>query len=423
MKENLLQFIWKLKLFPFQNLKSTTGDDIFVLFVGAENLNSGPDFLHAKIRINEQLWVGNVEIHVKASDWYLHHHEIDENYNAVILHVVWEHDVAVFSNSNVPIPTLELKNYCSPELMLSYRQLFSKKYTWINCEKLIGNQSEFLINNWLERLFFERLENKSVQINLLLNNNNQNWEATLFVLLTKNFGSKINGNAFFDMAKGIDFKLLRKISQNALQLEALLFGQANLLDVMVDDVYFQQLKSEYAYLKSKFKLLDNTKCKMQFFKLRPINFPTIRLSQLANLFATQQNLFSKILETENLKDYYNLFNCKVSDFWETHYTFETSSKKSSKKLTKSFIDLLLINTVIPLKFLYLKTTGKLDAEKFLNLCEQIKPEQNEIISKFKNLHINASNAFETQALLQLKNEYCTKQRCLHCAIGKAVLTS
>ena len=423
MKENLLQFIWKLKLFSLKNLQSTKGESISIIDVGTENLNSGPDFLNAKIRINNQLWAGNVEIHVQASDWYLHKHETDENYNAVILHVVWENDVAIFSNSNEPITTLQLKNYCKPELLNSYQQLFSKKLKWINCEKIISNQSKILITNWLERLFFERLENKAIQIELLLKNNNQNWEATLFIMLTKNFGSKINGNAFFELAKNINFNVLRKVSSNNFQLEALLFGQANLLSSIIEDAYYQKLQNEYTYLKSKFMLTENLSCQLQFFRLRPSNFPTIRLSQLVNLYVIHQNMFSKLLEINSLIDYYKLFNVQTSEFWETHYTFENISKKSIKKLTKPFIDLLLINTIIPLKFAYYKSIGKFNSEEIIELAMQIKPEQNGIISKFKSLHLNATNAFETQALLELKNEYCTKQLCLQCAIGKAVLTN
>ncbi|WP_456378051.1 DUF2851 family protein [Lutibacter sp.] len=421
MKENLLHFIWKLKLFTCKNLQTTKGETIEIISVGTENLNTGPDFLNAKIRINNQLWAGNVEIHIQSSDWYVHNHEIDENYDAVILHVVWEHTIEVFRTTNKAITTLELKNYINANLLVRHKELFSKKKKWINCEKAISSTDLFVLKHWFERLYFERLENKSLQIQQILDKTTNNWEATLFILLAKNFGLKINSDAFLNFATSFDFSLVRKISSNALQLEALFFGQAALLSNNLESEYFKELKKEYKYLKLKFKLTPISNGQVQFFRLRPNNFPTIRLSQFAMLYHNYQNLFSKIIETNTISSFYELFAVSTSTFWETHYTFEKESKKSVKKLTKSFINLLLINTIIPLKFMYLKNLGKSDFSAVINIIEQIKPEKNTIISKFGNYKIVSSNAFETQALLQLKNEYCNNQSCLQCEIGKELL--
>lgn len=423
MKENLLQFIWKLKLFSFTNLRSTTKEKIHIYSVGMENVNSGPDFLNAKIEIDEQLWAGNVEIHINSSDWYNHQHEIDENYDSVILHVVWNHDVDVFRKNNNAISTLELKEYVSPELLENYKELFNKQKHWINCESSISTIDLFVLKNWTERLYFERLEQKSNYFRNILDKSNTNWEATLFVLLAKNFGLKINADAFMNMAQSFDFSVVRKVSHNQLQLEALLFGQSGMLLNEMDSEYFKQLKEEYKYLKVKFKLAEPLQMELQFFRLRPNNFPTIRLSQLASLYHKYQNLFSEIIEIESLTDFYKVFNISTSIFWEKHYTFQKESKKCSKKLSKAFIDLLLVNTIIPLKFMYLKSLGLTDYSSVIAIIEQVKPEKNTIISKFKDLKIESNNAFETQALLQLKNEYCSKQCCLQCAIGKELLKS
>ncbi len=421
MNENLLHFLWKLKLFSVNNLKSTSGELIHIISNGIHNLNTGPDFLNAKIEIDNQVWAGNVEIHIKSSDWYKHKHETDKNYDAVILHVVWEHDVEIFRENNAKIVTLELQDYISKEVLNNYNQLFSKNKKWINCENEIQFIDSFIFDNWLERIYFERLEQKSTIILNILSANKNNWEATLFMLLAKSFGLKINGDAFLNFAGSFDFSIVRKVSGNVEQLEALFFGQAGLLSNKKESIYFEKLKKEYEYLKVKFNLTPILGGQVQFFRLRPNNFPTIRLSQLVFLYSKYQNFFSKIIEIESLKLFYDLFDVKTLPFWETHYTFEKESKKSTKKLTKSFVDLILINTIIPLKFVYLKSLGKNDYSSLFAILENIKPEKNSIISKYNNLKIKSPNAFRTQALLQLKNEYCSKQLCLQCAIGKTIL--
>ena len=421
MNENLLHFLWKLKLFSVKNLKSTNGEIIHIISNGIHNLNTGPDFLNAKIEIENQVWAGNVEIHINSSDWYKHNHETDKNYDAVILHVVWEHDVEIFRKNNAKIVTLELKNYISKEVLNNYNQLFSKNKKWINCENEMQFIDSFIFENWLERLYFERLEQKSSIIQEILTTNNNNWEATLFILLAKSFGLKVNGDAFLNFANSFDFSIVRKVANNVEQLEALFLGQAGLLSNKKESIYFERLKKEYKYLKVKFNLTPILGGQVQFFRLRPNNFPTLRLSQLAYLYNKYQNLFSKIIEIDSLELFYSLFEVSTLPFWETHFTFEKESKKSTKKLTKSFIDLVLINTIIPLKFVYLKSLGKSDYSSLFTVLEQIKPEKNSIISRYNDLKIKSSNAFKTQALLQLKSEYCSKQLCLQCAIGKTIL--
>lgn len=417
MKEEFLYYVWQYQLFYKTANKTIDNQEITILKSGVRNKNSGPDFLNAHVKIGDETWVGNVEMHVKSSDWYVHNHEKDSNYDAVILHVVWEHDVEVFTKNNQPIPTVELKNCIDKELIIKYHQLINDAKRWIPCEQQIHQIEPFLLNNWLERLYFERLEQKSEFIKELLQKTNFDFEAVLFRLLAKNFGLKINGEGFYKLSSSLDFSIVQKVRFDEIQLSALLFGQAGFLEEELEIPFHNQLRTEYQYLKHKYRLQSISKNNFQFFRMRPPNFPTIRLAQLINLIFKNQNLFSKIIEINEKEDFYKLFHVEVLEFWKTHFTFEKTSKKSAKKLTKSFMDLLLINTIIPMKFVYLQTKTDFDEETILQLIQQISPEKNSIIEAFSNLKITSANAMETQALIELKNNYCTKKRCLQCAIG------
>jgi hypothetical protein len=391
MKEDFLHYVWKYKLFHKDHLKSTLNEEIHVLKSGTHNFNTGPDFLNAKIEINAQIWAGNVEIHIKSSDWYLHNHEQDENYDATILHVVYEHDAVVFRKDNSTITTLVLKDLIDQDLCNQYNKLFAADKNWIPCENEIHTVGSFTFTNWQERLFIERLERKSLYINELLIAENNDFEAVLFQLLAKNFGLKVNAAAFLSLSKSIDFSVLRKTSFDENQLAALLFGQAGFLEENTEEVYHRSLKTEYDYLKHKYQLQPLSKKQFSFFRMRPNNFPTLRIAQLVSLLHLQQNLFSKLITIAKVEDFYDLFSIEIHTFWKTHYTFETTSKKSPKKLTRSFIDLLIINTIIPLKFVYKKRRGDLNEDTFIEILKQVKPEKNAIISKFNDLKINLKN--------------------------------
>lgn len=421
MKEDFLHYVWRHQLFLKSNLQSTEFNKIEIVFPGNYNTNSGPDFLNAKIKIDAILWAGNVEIHVKSSDWYVHQHEKDSNYDSVILHIVWEEDVDVFTKDNLRLPTINLSKLVAKDLLFNYQKLYSKEQRWILCEKSINIIDSFVFENWKERLFFERLEEKSMLIQQLLNDSNFDYEAVLFKLLAKNFGLKTNAEAFLNLANSVDFAIIRKLQNDEFQLQALFFGQAGFLEKTSEEQYVVDLKTEYEFLKHKFKLAPIHNGQFQFFRMRPTNFPTIRIAQLVSLYHKHQNLFSKLMVTTDIKEMYELFSIELNDFWKTHYTFQKKGLKSAKNITKPFVDLLLINTVIPLKFNYLKSRGEVEEAELLTLIQQLKPEQNSIISKFKDLEIHSKNAFETQALLQLKNNYCAKKRCLQCAIGNSLL--
>ena len=420
-KEDFLHYIWKYKLFSTENLRTTLQETVVIINSGDHNFNSGSDFFNAKLNIGDQLWAGNVEIHIKSSDWYVHGHEKDSNYDNTILHVVWQHDVDVHRKDNSVIPTLELKDYTQKVVLDNYHQLFSSHDKWINCEGNIKDVDKFQLKNWLERLYIERLEEKSKFIEQLLVSSKNDWEAVLFKMLAKNFGLKVNGDAFFNLANKLEYTIVRKQSNNLNSLEALLLGQANLLEDEIQDPYYINLQNEYSFLKSKFKLSNQIATPFQFFRLRPNNFPTIRIAQLAALFNKQQRLFSEIVSITDIQELYKVFDISLNSFWKTHYSFTSQSKKSIKKLSKSFIDLLLINTIIPLKFIYLKSIGKLNESEILEAIRKLKPEVNGIINKFDQLQISSKSALESQALLQLKNSYCIKQRCLECIVGKYLI--
>ena len=404
-----------------KSLQTTSQESIILKTVGLPNVNSGPDFFNAQLSIGTQMWAGNVEIHVKSSDWYVHHHETDAAYDSVILHVVWEHNIDVFREDNSPIPTLELKNYVLPHTFKNYTSLLSQKQSWIPCESSIKDVDAFTINHWLERLYLERLEGKYKAIETQLIESKQDWEAVLFWQLSKNFGLKVNGEAFLSVSKSINFSVVRKSQHEVHLLEALFFGQAGLLDTEAQDRYISELKSTYEFLKNKFSLSRAGVVPVQFFRLRPPNFPTIRLAQLAALYSRSSNLFSRIIEAQTSDQLYAIFEGFTSKFWDTHYTFQKPSKSTPKTLTKAFMNLLIINTILPMKFAFNKFNRHSNQEDIVGIMRKIPLEHNSIVDKFYTFYAFGKTALESQALLQLKQNYCSKNKCLQCAIGSALL--
>ncbi|SHH80362.1 DUF2851 family protein [Flavobacterium defluvii] len=420
MKEDFLHYLWRFKKFNTLDLKSAQNESITIIKTGDYLELAGPDFFNAHIKIGDQKWAGNVEIHLKSSDWYLHNHEKDPAYENVILHVVWENDTPIFRENNIEIPVLVLKDYVEKEVLNNYNALLSPK-TWISCERQIKEIDDFVFKNWQERLFFERLERKSKFIYELLEETNQDWEAVLFCLLAKNFGLNTNGLSFMQMSKSIPFTIIRKESFEVENLESLIFGTLGLLDGEKEDVYFKDLKFRYFYLLHKYQLEKPFINPVQFFKHRPDNFPTIRLSQLANLYSTHQNLFSKIIDLKMAKSVYELMNVSASSYWQNHYQFDKESPKKAKMLSKSFLDLVIINTIIPIQFAYSNIMGDSVSEDLIDFIKEVAPEKNAIIDKFDFIGIKSKNAFESQTFLELKNEYCNHKACLKCAIGMELL--
>jgi len=420
MKEDFLHYIWQFKKFDFSGLKTVQGENLTIINSGQYLQMAGPDFFNAQIIVGNQKWAGNIEIHLKSSDWYVHHHEKDSNYESVILHVVWQHDTEVFRKDNSEIPVLELKNYIPKVIIENYNALAMAK-SWIYCEREIQNIDAFVLKNWQEKLFFERLQRKVEPIQNLLSDTENDWEAVLFCLLAKNFGLNTNGDILMKVAKSIPFSMVRKESSELENLEALLFGRSGLLEKDYEDIYFRDLKFRWNYAQEKYQLKKIIVEPIQFFKHRPDNFPTIRLAQLAQLYFLRRNLFSQLLEAKTVSDFYEIFNIQVSEYWKMHYQFDKESPKKRKVLTASFIDLLLINTIVPLKFIYFNSIGIDISEDLIDLLLEIPAEKNAIIYKFEGFGIESKSAFETQSLLQLKNEYCNQKRCMSCVIGIELL--
>lgn len=420
MKEDLLYHLWKFQKFNTENLKTSEGESLKVLHPGVQNELSGPDFFTSKIQIGDQLWAGNVEMHLKSSYWYDHRHEIDSTYDNVILHVVWEHDVEVYRNDDSIIPTLILKDRTNPEILQTYHILLEKDHLKINCENDFVDFSNFLMEHWLERLFFERLEKKSELIQHLLNKTGNNWEAVLFILLARSFGSKINAEGFMAMGLSIDFKIVQKLSRHPFSMEALFLGQSGLIKTL--DQYGLKLEKEYAFLKHKFKLENELLQTPQFFRLRPDNFPTLRLAQLAALYSANHNLFHDLMHAKDVGEIHDQLDLDISEYWRSHYSFGKDHSEKNKKLSSAFVDLIIINCIVPIKHSYSRFMGEEDEQPIHDLIHSIKAEKNSRISLFNRLRPKtASTAMHSQALLHLKNNYCDLNKCLQCELGASLL--
>jgi hypothetical protein len=417
LKEDFLHYLWKFKLFELDQLETVDKKKVVLLKTGIHNKESGPDFFNGLLEIGHQRWAGNIEIHVKSSDWYVHDHEKDPNYDSVVLHVVWEYDVPVFYSNQKEIPTIQLADYVASSVLDSYYDLFSTRQKWILCEDTIGKTDSFILESWLNRLYFERLEKKSQKILKLLKETNNDWEAVLFQLVAKSFGMKLNGEAFLDLSKSFNFSVVRKCRDIKGQLEILLLGQAGFLNDIFEEVAYLSMQKEYQYLAKKLRLTSMFRGQFQFFRLRPNNFPTIRLSQLACLYEEHQNLFSKVIEKNELKELYDLFSVTSSSYWQTHYVFGKESKMSTKRTSKSFTDLIVLNVLIPLKYSYEKYHNMTSTNTLETLIESIKPEKNSIIEKYIQHGVKVKTALDSQGLLELKSTYCDHKRCLDCTIG------
>ncbi|MFD0792942.1 DUF2851 family protein [Mucilaginibacter litoreus] len=421
--EDFLHYVWQFRLFNRINLRTTEGEELEIYSVGLHNKNAGPDFQNARIRIGETTWAGNAEIHIASSDWQRHGHTADGAYDNVILHVVYNDDVPLLRTDGKRVPTFELKDRISADLHHRYHGLVFGNQSIIPCEGSISAVDGITMQNWLTRILVERLEKRSEVVITALNQNRGDWEETFYQFLAANFGFKVNALPFELLAKSLPQNILAKHKNNALQIEALVFGQAGFLNEDFADAYPLALKQEYAFLQKKYKLTPIENHLWKFMRMRPQNFPTIRLAQFAGLIMQSHHLFSKILETGDVKMLRGLFaDIKVNQYWETHYRFDKESKPSAKSLGAASIDTILLNTVV----LFLFSYGRhLQLQHFtsraLKLLENIPAEQNNITSDFVNLGLNIRSAFESQAFIELKNSYCNYKKCLQCGVGIKIL--
>jgi hypothetical protein len=420
--EEFLHYIWKQRKFEQANLVDCLGQAISITNTGTSNPNAGPDFNNAKIQIGETLWAGNVEIHIKSSDWQKHNHHKDESYDSVILHVVWENDVDVYRSNGTLIPALTLKSLISESLIDQYQYLKTNQ-NWIPCEKQISHIDSFTVQQWLQRVLVERLELKAEVVTTLNQQLKGNWEETFYITLSQSFGFKVNPQPFAMLAQSLPQQILSKHKNNPLQIEALIFGQAGFLNDDFSDSYPNHLKKEFLFLKEKYKLRPLDKSVWKFSKLRPNNFPTLRLAQFAALVNVSSHLFSKVLEAKDIPSLKMLFNnIPVNDYWENHFQFDVLSTASDKTMGDKSLDILLINAIAVAIFCYgRQTANELQVNAAFNLIEQIKAEKNAIVTAFSTLGIPANSAFDSQALIHLKNYYCDQKKCLSCSIGNKIL--
>ncbi len=416
MTEQLLQFIWQFQYYNKSNLISNKGEEIQIIHPGFHNTNQGPDFLNARVKIEDTILAGSIEIHINAGEWKVHKHSSDSNYNNVILHVVWINN----KNLEVDFSTLELSSRVSSLLLNKYESLMMNR-NFIPCEEQIATVNEFTFTAWKERLIVERLQEKATLISIKLEKSNNHWEEIFWQLLAKNFGIKINSDAFESMAISIPLSILAKHKNQLHQLEAMLMGQCGLLNNDFTNYYGVMLQKEYRFLQKKYDLKP-THMPLYFLRMRPANFPTIRLSQLAVLIHNSSHLFSIIKEAGNLKEVEKLLEVTANDYWHYHYSFDEETVFKKKKLGTQMIQNIIINTVLPFLYAYgWYNNAEPYKEKALLWATQLLPEQNFITKGFAELGINNKSAFDSQALIQLKNKYCNHKRCLDCAVGNSIL--
>lgn len=421
MREDFIHFLWQTKRFDLKALQTTKGEPIRIIHPGIHNLNSGPDFCGARIQIGTTEWAGNVEMHVRSSDWYKHGHQTNRAYNNVVLHVVYEEDRIINRDTGEPLACLELKGRIPHHLFARFLKLYAEK-SWIPCISFLPGIQETHINLWLNRCLVERMEQKVGKINDWLSLMKNDWEVVFYILLARSFGQSINGLPFEQLALNTPLKLISKYRNSLFQLEALLFGQAGFLEGKLEDNYPVKLQEEYHFLKSKYGLQPLQKEVWKFSKLRPANFPTIRLAQFAYLLYATDHLLGKVLAANSILEIENMFNVKLSNYWIDHYVWDRPSAKVKKTLGQGAVHSIIINTILPFIFAYGAIHGNKNyMENALQLMETLPAEKIRLIEKFGQLGVKVHSASISQALIHLKNNYCDSKKCMKCGIGNYIL--
>ena len=413
--EQLLHYVWKHKIFPLKELKTTTGQQVEVIDTGLANTDAGPDFFNAKLKLDGVLWIGNIEIHERSSDWFKHGHHADAGYNSVILHIASEIDTEISRSNGERIPQIQL--ICPEAVRTNYKELLETD-SYPPCYRIIPSLSPFTAHSWMSALQMERFEQKATLLNERLKRCQGNWEDAFFITLARNFGFGLNGDAFETWAHQLPFRAVDKHRNDLFQIEAIFFGQAGILEDSDGDGYYLRLKKEYTYLQHKFGLIPMDASLWRFLRLRPANFPHIRIAQLACLYHRAYGLLSRIMETETLQGVRDILKGGTSEYWLTHYTFGGSSPSRPKALSNTSLDLLIINTVVTFLYAYgLHKGNPVLCARAGSFLEELKAENNYITRMWEQCGMKASNAADSQALIQLKKEYCDKKKCLYCRIG------
>lgn len=413
--EQLLHYVWKHKIFPLKELKTTTGQQVEVIDTGLANTDAGPDLFNAKLKLDGVLWIGNIEIHERSSDWFKHGHHADTGYNSVILHIASEIDTEISRSNGERIPQIQL--ICPEAVRTNYKELLETD-SYPPCYRIIPSLPPFTAHSWMTALQMERFEQKATLLNERLKRCQGNWEDAFFITLARNFGFGLNGDAFETWAHRLPFRAVDKHRNDLFQIEAIFFGQAGILEDSDGDGYYLRLKKEYTYLQHKFGLIPMDASLWRFLRLRPANFPHIRIAQLACLYHRAYGLLSRIMETETLQGVRDILKGGTSEYWLTHYTFGGSSPSRPKTLSNTSLDLLIINTVVTFLYAYgLHKGNRVLCARAGSFLEELKAENNYITRMWEQCGMKASNAADSQALIQLKKEYCDKKKCLYCRIG------
>ena len=420
MNERLLQYIWQFQYFNKANLQTEQGESLRIIQPGKYNTQQGPDFLDAKVVIGETTWAGNIELHIKSSDWTRHHHTTDKNYANVILHVVWENDVMITTELGSELPALHLEPLVPKLLLARFKELMLKE-AFVPCQSYLPVFDEIKWLAWKERLAVERLQRKSALILEYLQQANNHWEEVFWWLLARNFGIKTNADSFESIARTIAVNILGRHKNQIHQLEALLLGQAGFLEGSFSEDYAIMLQKEYVFYKKKYQL-NKLKVQPYFLRMRPANFPTLRLAQLAMLIHQSSHLFSKVIETEGVIAIKELLDVTANDYWHYHYKLDEPTEYHPKLLGKQMVENIIINTVVPVLFAYgYYTKDEKIKDKAVQWFEELSPEKNSIKKKWNEHKVSNKNALESQALIELKNVYCDYHRCLQCSVGNAIL--
>ena len=431
MHEAFVTYLWKHRLLKPYGLQTIEGESLTVIHPGIENTDAGPDFLSSRVRIGQAVWAGNVEVHVLSSDWYRHGHHRDEAYDKVILHVVHDFDRACFNSKGQPIPALVIRDQFDKEILKRYQTLEGMSDRMF-CRRLLKTSDRYWITHWLSRMLIERLERKAIEMQHFLRFFGNDWEQLFHFFLARNMGARVNALPFGLLAQAVPISLIRKYRSHPAQLEALLFGQAGMLDESqagmldepCDDPYPGGLRREYLYLKRKHGLTPMQGSLWRFARLRPRNFPTIRIAQLSDLYQRPVRLFRACMEAPGTGELRRLLQARASGYWDRHFRFGKRSPEMPKALGKEAIEVLMINTIAPISFVYGKLSGKDRLrEKSLRILEEIPPEKNTIVRLWQDSGVRAVNASDSQAMLESSSMYCQQKKCLHCLIGYRLIAS
>jgi hypothetical protein len=421
MQESFLHFLWRWRRFSANDLLTTEGQALEILHPGEWNRHAGPDFFNARLRINHTNWAGNVEIHLRASDWHLHKHSDDPAYDNVVLHVVYEEDQPVRRANGERIPCLCLQGRIPAAIFQNYQRLEQERH-WVPCQTFLPDLPDLIRLNWLDRMLVERLEYKTQAIENALAATQNHWEEAFYRLLARSFGLKVNVEPFETLARALPLSLLMRHKHHPLQVEALLFGQAGMLQQDFVEAYPNMLAKEYRFLQHKLDLTPMDGAQWKFLRLRPANFPTIRIAQFAVLLQRSDRLFSQVLEAESVRELMHLFDVRLEGYWAHHFVWDKPAVSRPKSLGKGFVSILVINTIVPFLFHWgrVKQLPRYE-KKALDWLESLEAESNSVVEEWQTLGFQAHNAFQSQALLHLKTHWCDAKKCLECAVGNAVL--